>query len=95
FLLLIVAAVILPQRNPSKQNSMDHFYIVFLLLTTAYLTNEALFLRYIQLLLILTPVYFALNKELYTDNMVLQSGMLAESAVMLMFYGRLSTYYYL
>ena len=70
-------------------------YMLMLSFTIAFIPNETLFFRTLQILFALSPMYFAVNKELLARSRVMQIGMLGECVIMLIFYGRLSTYYYL
>lgn len=70
-------------------------YMLILLFTVAFIPNETLFFRTLQILFMLTPMYFAVNKGLLQRSNFMQAWMLGECGIMLLFYGRLSTYYYL
>ena len=79
----------------SRYASFNSIYMLFLLFTIAFIPNATLFVRTLQVLLVLTPMYFSVNKELWAKSPILQLGMVGECGLMLLFYGRLNTYYYL
>lgn len=94
-ILIIVFMTKLLKRESGQFQSFGHFYMILLLLTIAYIPNETLFFRMLQVTLSMTPVYMALNVKSFSRSGAIQVVMLAECAIMLMFYGRLSTYFYL
>ena len=92
-LVLFIAIVFLITKILKYENkqfaAFNTMYMLMLSFTIAFIPNET------QILFALSPMYFAVNKELLARSRVMQIGMLGECVIMLIFYGRLSTYYYL
>ena len=98
-LLAFIAIVFLITKSRKYENkqfaAFNTMYMLVLSFTIAFIPNETLFFRVLQILFVLTPLYFATNKELLVRSKIMQIGMLGECVIMLIFYGRLSTYYYM
>lgn len=95
FIVIVFLAIKLMKCEDNRYVSFNAIYTLFLLFTIAFIPNVTLFIRTLQILLVLTPMYLAVNKGLWTKSPILQLGMVGECGLMLLFYGRLSTYYYL
>ena len=93
--LIIVVINKLLKRENEQFHPINYTYIILLLLTIAYIPNKTLFYRMLQVTLAMTPVYMVFNEKSYSYSRLIQTVMLMECITMLMFYGRLSTYYYL
>ena len=95
FIVVVLLVIKLLKLEDKRYVSFNAIYMFFLLFTIAFIPNVTLFFRILQILFVLTPMYLAVNKELWVRSPVLQLCLMGECGLMLMFYGRLSTYYYL
>lgn len=83
------------KRENAQHRSFNSFYMILLLISVAFIPNNTLFFRMIQVTLTMSPIYMALNVRSFSKSQFTQLIVVVECMTMLFFYGRLSTYYYL
>lgn len=93
-LVLILYAKI-RRKEVSQSEKFNSLYLIVALLVLGFLPNSTIFRRTLQLLLALTPMYLIRNKLLAKTNTAVPCVVLAICGVVLAYYSRFTTYYYM
>ncbi|MBQ2897472.1 MAG: hypothetical protein IJE46_04005 [Clostridia bacterium] len=95
FIVISFIVIKISKYENKKYIAFNIMYMLVLLFTIAYVPNNTMFFRMFQILIAMTPMYFAENNAVFSKSNGMQLFMLAECVTMLCFYGRFSTYFYL